>query len=275
MTKNSSSDTPIQPNLDKFTLLPNDVLEGEAVKLEYIPISEVIRWGDNPKLHNVGDIINSIETNGFRDPPAYDAQLGALVEGNGRTEALLLMMQENKPLPRGVLKNKDTQEWCMPILFGIDSKSRAAATRYAIDHNNLVMSGGDFSLYDISRLWDRDKYLMVLQEVSDDEEGMPLTVDLDDLSSLMNSNIFAGNDSDASSSSDQKGLLDDRLDDGMGEPSSLNSDNDDVVVWTITCHNVNIAQDVEDAMDQILDQNPGWDTELKRRGAKASSHNDF
>lgn len=275
MTKNSQSSTPIQPNLDQFTLLPNDVLEGEAVKLEYIPISEVIRWGDNPKLHNIGDIINSIEQHGFRDPPTYDAQLGALVEGNGRTEALSIMMTDNKPLPRGVLKNKDTQEWCMPILFGIDSKSRAAATRYAIDHNNLVMSGGDFSLYDISRLWDRDKYLMVLQEVSDDDEGMPLTVDLDDLSSLMNSNIFTGNDSDASAGSDQKSSLNDRLDDGMGEPSSLDDTNDNAVVWTITCHNTNISQDVEDAIDHLLDENPGWDTEMKRRGAKANTYEQF
>lgn len=261
MAKTSSV---LSPDLESFTLLPYDVLEGEAVKLEYIPISEVIRWDDNPKLHDIGAIISSIKEYGFRDPPTFDSKLAALVEGNGRCEALNVMMSQGDDLPRGILKNKDTQEWCMPILFGVDAKSKAIATRYAIDHNNLVMSGGDFTLYDISRMWDRDKYIQVLQDMGDIGQ-MPMTIDFDDLASLVNSTVFNGDTNGTAGDTTTPTPLDKGL---GGDTTNDFEDKDDVVVYTVTCHNVNIAQDVEEAIQQLLDDNPGWDTEMKRRGAK-------
>ena len=74
----------------------------EKLELRYVPLPLARRWDANPKLHNIGALIRSIELHGFGDPPKYDAALEALVYGNGRTEALELMRAEGKEPPRGV-----------------------------------------------------------------------------------------------------------------------------------------------------------------------------
>ena len=164
-------------------------LFGESLDLSYVPIKEVIKWSDNPKKHDFGAIITSIETNGFRDPSAFDETLNGLVEGNGRAEALIIMQKQGKAIPRGILTTKEG-DWCMPILFGINSKSAAMAARYAIDHNNLTMLGGDFSLHDVAKMWERDGYIKVLEELAE-TNTMPVSMDFDDLSALI-----AGNSGD-------------------------------------------------------------------------------
>jgi len=126
----------------------------ERLEIKYIPVAEATLWDENPKQHDLGAIMMSIEKNGFRDPPSYDATLGALIEGNGRATALRLMELDNKPVPRGIIVDRQTGEWLMPINFGVNALTKEMAWSYAIDHNNLTMIGGDFTLYDISRMWD-------------------------------------------------------------------------------------------------------------------------
>ncbi len=172
-------------NYEQFTKYQNDdnALDGEALLLYYIPVHEVLLWQDNAKKHDIGAIIQSIEQNGFRDPPAWDNKLGGLVEGNGRAEALIKMQKLNKKLPRGILKHREDDYWCMPVLFGIDAKSQAAATRYAIDHNNLTMAGGEFTIDDMSKMWDKERYISVLQGIED--EVMPISFGDMNLSDLI------------------------------------------------------------------------------------------
>lgn len=105
----------------------------EKLALRYVPLAQAKLWDENPKLHDIGALIRSIERHGFGDPPKYDAQLGGLVYGNGRTEALVLMRREGKEPPRGVLK-AEGGEWAVPIIFGFDAESKAAAVAFAIDH---------------------------------------------------------------------------------------------------------------------------------------------
>ena len=167
-----------------FTLYERSELQGEALMLYYVPLHEVALWDKNPKRHDIGAIITSIKENGFKDPPTYDSALDALVEGNGRTESLQVMFKQGEPPPRGILVHKDEGYWCVPVLFGIDAKSRTAAERYAIDHNNLTMMGGEFTAYDMMRMWDRDAYLSVLQGLSD-EGSLPISVDFDDLNLML------------------------------------------------------------------------------------------
>ncbi len=109
----------------------------EQLKLEYVPLSQAKLWDDNPKLHDIGGLIQSIELHGFGDPPKYDTKLEGLVYGNGRTEALERMHQEGMDPPRGIVKLEDDQ-WAVPIIFGVDAKSKEAAVAFAIDHNNLT-----------------------------------------------------------------------------------------------------------------------------------------
>ena len=145
----------------------------ERLRLEYVALATVALWDRNPKLHDVGGIIESIERYGFKDPPKFEPHLndgeGGLAEGNGRAICLQMMKAEGREPPRGVLIVDG--DWTVPILFGVDAESEQAAAAYAIDHNNLTLSGGDFDGFEMARLWD-DSYTEMLTGVED----LPVTV---------------------------------------------------------------------------------------------------
>lgn len=114
----------------------------EKLTLRYVPLSRAKRWDRNPKLHSLDDIEESIRRRGFRDPPAFDATLGALVEGNGRAEVLERMHAAGKEPPRGIAVDQRNGAWRVPVLFGIDAESVEAAEAYAVDHNSLALGPG-------------------------------------------------------------------------------------------------------------------------------------
>lgn len=217
-------------------------LEGEVLHLYYVPVEQATLWEDNPKESNIGDIINSIQKNGFRDPPAYDSTLEALVEGNHRSIALKMMETQSYELPRGIAKDKDGR-WCMPILFGIDSKSRMDAQRYAIDHNNLTMSGGDFTAYDMARMWNPEKYKEILKGFVDDGIA-PVSIDLDSIDMLLNGVDFDLYD-------DVSDKADDMIDD---DTLTL----DEGIVLKLVIENTSLVDDIKESIQELLDENPGW-----------------
>jgi len=55
------------------------------LRIEYLPLSKIRRFDKNPKKHDVGALVTSIRRYGFRDAPIFDATLGALVAGHGRS----------------------------------------------------------------------------------------------------------------------------------------------------------------------------------------------
>ena len=157
--------------------------DNELLRIEYVPLSQAVLWDRNPKEHDIGGICQSIREHGFRDPPAYDATLDAVVEGNGRIIALRMLCEQGADLPRGLDTVKDTGEWAVPILFGVDAGSAAAAEAYAVDHNNLTMTGGDFPIWDVARMWNAE-YTTILQDLAGQGQ-FPVTVDGDDLDALL------------------------------------------------------------------------------------------
>jgi len=138
----------------------------EVLELRYVPLGQARRWDANPKLHDLEALVRSIELHGFGDPPKYDATLGALVYGNGRSEALERMRHEGKAPPRGILRLEDG-EWAVPVIFGVDAKSRAAAVSFAIDHNNLTLMGGGLGATDLLAIWDEARLAQLLEETPD------------------------------------------------------------------------------------------------------------
>jgi ParB-like chromosome segregation protein Spo0J len=136
------------------------------LELRYIPLAQARRWDENPKRHDLDALARSIETHGFGDPPKFDSTLGALVYGNGRTEALERMRQAGKEPPRGI-GVADDGDWAVPVIFGVDSASRAAAVAFAIDHNNLTLLGGGLSVEDLLQVWDEEGLQRVLGEIPD------------------------------------------------------------------------------------------------------------
>ena len=158
-------------------------LTGELLDIRYIPLSQAVLWDENPKEHDLGALAEAFARYGFADPPKYDAQLGALVYGNGRTHALQLMHKGGEQPPRGVGVLPDG-EWAIPVKFGVDAASRNEARAFAIDHNNLTMVGGEYTALDMARMWDGEQYLAVLSDLAA-QEVAAVTVDGDDLDFLL------------------------------------------------------------------------------------------
>ena len=98
--------------------------------------------------------------------PSTTANLDGLVYGNGRTEALERMRQEGMDPPRGIVKLEDDQ-WAVPVIFGVDAKSREAAVAFAIDHNNLGLLGGNLGFTDLVAIWDEAGLQKVLADIPD------------------------------------------------------------------------------------------------------------
>jgi DNA modification methylase len=158
----------------------------DLLRIEYIPLDQARRWDRNPKKHDAGAIAASIERHGFKDPPKFEPLLnggeGGIVEGNGRIEVLEAMRAQGRKAPRGVLAQDD--QWLIPLLFGVDAASQAAAESYGVDHNNLVLSGGDYTAVDMMRLWEPGAYTDILQGLEELGE-LPISVDADDLATLL------------------------------------------------------------------------------------------
>jgi len=154
--------------------------ESDRLRLEYVPLDTALLWEKNPKLHDLDALIASIERYGFKDPPKFEPELnggkGGIVEGNGRFEALAAMRDEGKPAPRGV-EQLEGGRWVVPVLFGVDAGSEAAAQAYGIDHNNLTLGGSPLGMTEMMSLWS-EGLDAVLQGLSDTGE-MPVSFDED------------------------------------------------------------------------------------------------
>lgn len=177
----------------------------EVLELRYIPLDQACRWDANPKRHDMGALMQSIERHGFGDPPKFDATLGALVYGNGRTEALERMRAEGKAPPRGIAVLEDGQ-WAVPVIFGVDAVSRAAAVAFAIDHNNLTLLGGDLGFTDLLSIWDEAGLQKVLTEVPD-AGALLASLDADDVAALLTGPDFQPAGADEQSRLDEKKLV--------------------------------------------------------------------
>lgn len=154
----------------------------EELRIEYVPLADVRRWSRNPKKHDIGAIVESIKRYGFIDPPKFDETLGALIYGNGRDEALEWMQAQGEKPPRGV-RTDASGRWLIPVKFGVDAASVAEAEAAAIDHNNLALSGGDFTGFDMARMWDGS--LTDILESLARSDALPITMDGDVLDALL------------------------------------------------------------------------------------------
>ena len=153
-----------------------EVLEGgEALRVVYVRVGEVVKWGRNAKVHDMEGLKASIRKYGMRDAPVWDGTLEATAAGNGRAQALLEMEAADEEIPRGVLVARDDGGWCMPLQVGVDAGSVAEAEAFAIDHNNLTL-GGAFGAGEVSLMWD-EEYLGLVEEL---QRGGTALITLDD-----------------------------------------------------------------------------------------------
>ena len=114
--------------------------------------------------------------------PSLNKGKGAIVGGNGRIEALLQMHESGMNAPRGIAIADGN--WLVPVIFGVNAKNEDEAIALSIDLNWSVVEGGNFSALDATRLFDSDKLLEQLQDLSTHNE-MITAIDSSDLDFLV------------------------------------------------------------------------------------------
>lgn len=164
-----------------MTRIGGEVCKTDTPTIRWIKVREAVGmlWEDNPKEHDIGAICESIQRYGIKELPVYDKRLnggkGGIQAGNGRIEALWRMEKAGDyKVPRGILVT-EANEWLVPVIEGVDGVDEAEAVGYAIDSNNLVMAGGEFSPYEVSKLWGGN-YLEVLESLYK-KKKLPVSVD--------------------------------------------------------------------------------------------------
>ena len=148
-----------------------ELIGEKLLRIEYIPLARVEKWDKNPKRHDLPRLMDSIHKYGFRDAVIFDGTLGSLVAGHGRAAALEAIQNLGNPPPDGVALDS-AGVWYIPVQFGNDAISRAVAEAFALDHNNLTVTGSGF---DASLLWDAAGYADVLRGLADGF-ALPVTV---------------------------------------------------------------------------------------------------
>lgn len=220
-------------------LTSNEVV-GQSLQIGYVRLSalkdlENVLWQNNSKLHDLDLIYQSILKYGFIDTPLWDTNLnggkGALVYGNGRSEALVLGLSkaesESLPIPKGIVTAANNGEWCIPIGFGMDQESEMKAIALALDHNNLTISAArGMDALDAANMWEEEDYLKSLQMLHE-EDSLPLTVDEDDYAYLM-ANLGENEDEPEAKGSEDL--------DENGEPEIFRVELGDV--WALGSHRI-------------------------------------
>jgi hypothetical protein len=186
---NAQNDTErtVMADARRTTFLNDNELEkGDVPKIVWVRVQDAagLISPDNPKLHDIGGVVSSIEKYGLQELPKFDGTVGWIKAGNGRIEALAMMERDKKyKLPRGLVTEKDTGAWVMPVVAGVDAVDARQAKAYLLDSNNLTMSGGDFTPYDIAKMWDVNAYNNLLQGLASEGE-FPVSMDEQDVATF-------------------------------------------------------------------------------------------
>ncbi len=150
------------------------------VRVEYMALGAIERWGDNPKDHDLGALSAALERFGFVNPMIMDERTGQLVAGHGRVEALRQRKAAQMEPPERV--RVEGGEWYVPVIRGIEFADDNEAHAYAVADNRLVERGG----------WDVEQLTEVLGALAADG-GLDGTgydaADLNDLVGRFNADL--------------------------------------------------------------------------------------
>ena len=154
----------------------------ERLDVRYVPLDTLALWDRNPKRHDPEQLATSIRRYGFKDPPKFEPSLnggrGGIVEGNGRAEVLRAMKEAGEEPPRGIGVDAEGA-WAVPVLFGVDARSRAEAEAYGVDHNALTLGGSGLGVEDLLRLFDEEALEGLLRDAPDASELLVSLSDAD------------------------------------------------------------------------------------------------
>lgn len=108
---------------------------------EYMLLSDIKPFDQNPKAHDEAKIRESIELYGFTNGMLLCERRKELAEGHGRLSVLEQMQGEGAPIPEGIEVSKDGK-WLAPVQRGWSSKDDEAFKKYVVMANETVIKGG-------------------------------------------------------------------------------------------------------------------------------------
>lgn len=111
------------------------------VRIEYVPLKEILRAPRNPKDHDIGAIIQSMLRFGFVTPGVLNETTGNIVVGHGRADALASLQADGADPPDRVQVAEDG-DWLVPLVRGVRFKSDEEAEAYLVADNQLTSLGG-------------------------------------------------------------------------------------------------------------------------------------
>lgn len=127
----------------------------QALRIDYLPLSQLKVAAKNPKKHALPDIQKSIGRFGYVEPIVLDERTQRLVAGHGRRESLSAMRSAGQAPPSGI--REEGMEWYVPVLRGWASRSDQEAEAYLLASNQLTTAGG----------WDNGPLAEMLKELSE------------------------------------------------------------------------------------------------------------
>ena len=128
--------------------------------IEYMRLSELVRWPRNPKEHAHDVIEKSISRFGFVNPVIIDETSKRLVAGHGRVDTLLQMKNTGKAPPEGV--HVHGGDWEVPVVRGQSFKDEKEAEAYLLADNQTSILGG----------WDEKLLQSILREHVPNLDGL-------------------------------------------------------------------------------------------------------
>jgi len=136
----------------------------DKIEFEYIPLSELIAYPQNPKSHDIGAIDQSIKRFGYVAPVIVDTNSGYIVAGHGRVETLAGMKHNGEPPPKRIVVQGN--DWLVPV-NRIALEDEIELLAYIVADNKLAELGGwddpllaDWLLYPSPSPRDRQKTRM-------------------------------------------------------------------------------------------------------------------
>jgi len=98
------------------------------VRIEYMPLSKLVRAGRNPKSHDLGALASSFERFGHVAPMVLNEITGRLVAGHGRLDALQAMKAQGRKPPERI--RVQDGEWLVPVVRGVFLAEPAARAEF-------------------------------------------------------------------------------------------------------------------------------------------------
>ncbi|MFC4636972.1 hypothetical protein [Deinococcus hohokamensis] len=132
-----------------------------TLRIDYLPLDQLMRWPGNPKEHAEGAIAASVQRFGFRDPLAIDEASGRLIAGHGRLTVLERAHSAGQPAPQYVQVREDGM-WLVPVTRGGSFADESEASAYLIAHNRTGELGG----------WNDDLLAGMLGNLDEDLRGI-------------------------------------------------------------------------------------------------------